>query len=208
VSFIYGLFQASFCTYMFGWHVHEKALITSLLLLALIAIEDRRYGTLGDRKSPPPLENMCFRPASKTSSFPLLHVSLTIGLSLLPCVPCPPARLYFLLSVAGHASLFPLFPPLGPETCTKLLLHLSGSLTTYLALNYTTGYTLGWMEWLYCLGLGGLFVFADIVHPVWFAARLPFLANLAMSAYCLKGTGLCFLESYRLLQSPPKVKTE
>lgn len=110
--------------------------------------------------------------------------------------------------MAGHASLFPLFPPLGPETCTKLLLHLSGSLTTYLALNYTTGYTLGWMEWLYCLGLGGLFVFADIIHPVWLAARLPFLANLAMSAYCLKGTGLCFLESYRLLQSPPKVKTE
>lgn len=44
MSLVYGLFQSSLCAYMFGWHVHEKALIVSLVLLALVAVEHPRYG--------------------------------------------------------------------------------------------------------------------------------------------------------------------
>jgi hypothetical protein len=43
-SFVYAAFQVSFCAYMFGWHVHEKAILTSILLLTPLALEDEQHG--------------------------------------------------------------------------------------------------------------------------------------------------------------------
>lgn len=122
--------------------------------------------------------------------------------------PPPPARLYLWLSVVGHASLFPLFPPLSPETPTKLALFLLGSASTYTALHATTGLTLGPLEWAYALGLGLMVVFTEVVHPVWVVGRLPFLARLASSSYCVLGVAICFLQSYRLLGPQAKLKGE
>ncbi|KAF2144129.1 glycosyltransferase family 57 protein [Aplosporella prunicola CBS 121167] len=65
-SFIGGVTLCGYASFLFGWHVHEKAILTVIIPFSLIALKDRRY--LG-----------AFRPlavAGHVSLFPLLFTAM------------------------------------------------------------------------------------------------------------------------------------
>ena len=153
-SFLPALNYCLLCSFMLGWHVHEKALLMVVLPLSLSAAESARD-----------------------------------------------ARLFLLMSVVCHFSLFPLLhePREGP---TKLLLLLLHAALSYGALHVVTlwsqrqrgvertGVRLGPGAWVLFGALCLVYLFEAVVHPLLFREpgsgrlRLPFLPLLLYSVVC------------------------
>ncbi|KAK4002893.1 Dolichyl pyrophosphate Glc1Man9GlcNAc2 alpha-1,3-glucosyltransferase [Daphnia magna] len=146
--FIRAIVLCAFASFLFGWHVHEKAIlivITPLTLLAVSSQED--------------------------------------------------CRLFMLLSITGHVSLFPLlFTPF--ENVLKIVVVLTYSLASYSflsALHYdpkSKGTLLKFRSWerFFLYGLGFVALFESCIHSmVDPSGRLPFLPLMIMSVYCAVG---------------------
>ncbi|XP_046648135.1 probable dolichyl pyrophosphate Glc1Man9GlcNAc2 alpha-1,3-glucosyltransferase [Daphnia pulicaria] len=146
--FVRAIVLCAFASFLFGWHVHEKAIlivITPLTLLAVSSHDD--------------------------------------------------CRLFLLLSMTGHVSLFPLlFTPF--ENVSKIFLVLTYSLASYSflsALHYdpkSKSTLVKFRSWerLFLYGLVAVALFESFIHSmVDPSGKLPFLPLLIMSVYCAVG---------------------
>ncbi|XP_075094921.1 dolichyl pyrophosphate Glc1Man9GlcNAc2 alpha-1,3-glucosyltransferase-like isoform X1 [Nicotiana tabacum] len=145
------------CGFMFGWHVHEKASLHFVIPLAIIALKS--------------VED---------------------------------AKHYFYLSIVSCYSLFPLLFEAQEYPIKFLLLLLHASLmwigfsshfatTTRKAVESEqtryekTRFVIGRFGKLYLLGLLAVEIYGQLVHPILFTERLPFLPLMLISIYCAFG---------------------
>eukprot|EP01133_Synstelium_polycarpum_P011616 gene11616-13560_t len=57
------------------------------------------------------------------------------------------------------------------------------------------GFTLNWLETLYLFGLVPLELFNVVIHPIYLATRLPFIALMLTSLYCAIGVHYCYIRT-------------
>lgn len=136
LDFVRSLVICSLTAFLFGWHVHEKAILMPIIPLCVLAV-------LFDHD----------------------------------------AKMFFLLSVTGYFSLFPLLPP-GLETLIKfcfLAIHV-----TY-CLGYLPGISqkINRFELVYILGLIPVSLITESLPSLF--PHLVFLPLLITSAYCALG---------------------
>uniref|UniRef100_A0A8C1MHJ2 Alpha-1,3-glucosyltransferase n=1 Tax=Cyprinus carpio TaxID=7962 RepID=A0A8C1MHJ2_CYPCA len=155
-------------SFMFGWHVHEKAILMAILPLSLLAVESRED-----------------------------------------------ARIFLILSITGHYSLFPLLFTTQelPIKILLLLLFTIFSLTSLKTLFRSGGALLNPLEATYLLGLIPLELICEFVYPltVW-QKTFPFLPLMLTSIYCALGVTYAFIRLYISLltcsDSTKKIKTQ
>ncbi|KTG47708.1 hypothetical protein cypCar_00001609 [Cyprinus carpio] len=155
-------------SFMFGWHVHEKAILMAILPLSLLAVESRED-----------------------------------------------ARIFLILSITGHYSLFPLLFTTQelPIKILLLLLFTIFSLTSLKTLFRKGGALLNPLEATYLLGLIPLELICEFVYPltVW-QKTFPFLPLMLTSIYCALGVTYAFIRLYISLltcsDSTKKIKTQ
>uniref|UniRef100_A0A671KI93 Alpha-1,3-glucosyltransferase n=2 Tax=Sinocyclocheilus anshuiensis TaxID=1608454 RepID=A0A671KI93_9TELE len=139
-------------SFMFGWHVHEKAILMAILPLSLLAVESRED-----------------------------------------------ARIFLMLSVTGHYSLFPLLFTTQelPIKIFLMLLFTIFSLTSLKMLFRKGGALLNPLEATYLLGLIPLELICEFVYPltVW-QKTFPFLPLMLTSVYCALGVTYAFIRLY------------
>nr|CAG4649365.1 EOG090X06YP [Scapholeberis mucronata] len=148
LAFIRAIVMCAFASFLFGWHVHEKAILIVIIPLTLLAASSHQD-----------------------------------------------CRLFLLLSITGHVSLFPLlFTPF--ENVTKVVLVLAYSLASYsflAALHYdakSKNTLVKFRPWerAYLYGLVVVALFECCLHSLVDPSnRLPFLPLLVMSVYCAVG---------------------
>jgi len=161
------LAHAALSAFVFGWHTHEKAILVALLPLGLVA----PHG------------------ASE-------------------------ARLFLRLSALGIFALFPLFTH-PRETPTKALLYLSFMrLAWSLLAEQPEQPSVGdgpksktrsphkkqfivpcALDWCFMGTLVAVFLFSEVVHPLFFQNRYEFLPLMLTSVVCAAGVFLCWVES-------------
>lgn len=147
------------CGFMFGWHVHEKASLHFTIPLGIIAMD-----SLDD------------------------------------------ARHYFLLSIVSCYSMFPLLfePQEYPIKVLLLAIHTTLMWAGFSS-HFSTGTApepnkkngakdsnkekgwIGGFELCYLLGIVGVEVWGQFLHPYIFGTRLPFLPLMLVSIYCAFG---------------------
>uniref|UniRef100_A0A8C1X9S1 Alpha-1,3-glucosyltransferase n=1 Tax=Cyprinus carpio TaxID=7962 RepID=A0A8C1X9S1_CYPCA len=155
-------------SFMFGWHVHEKAILMAILPLSLLAVESRED-----------------------------------------------ARIFLILSITGHYSLFPLLFTTQelPIKIFLMLLFTIFSLTSLKTLFRSGGALLNPLEATYLLGLIPLELICEFVYPltVW-QKTFPFLPLMLTSVYCALGVTYAFIRLYISLltcsDSTKKIKTQ
>lgn len=154
--FVRVMILCAFAFYLFGWHVHEKAVLIMIIPFTLIMLET---------------------PEEK--------------------------KLFFLLSTAGHFSLFPLiFTP--AEAPIKILYFIAFTFATYrfLSTNSSTSSAtekplLNSMEKAYVAGIGIVQFYVGIGHGLLgLNDALPFLPLMIISCYCSVGIMYVWIRFY------------
>ncbi|XP_023289919.1 probable dolichyl pyrophosphate Glc1Man9GlcNAc2 alpha-1,3-glucosyltransferase isoform X2 [Orussus abietinus] len=130
----------SLSSFLFGWHVHEKAILTAIIPLCCLAVTEKTE-----------------------------------------------AKVFMILSSAGHTALLPL---LYPENLTplKLLLSMTYMTVAFLTLSHQFGKPLlNKKQQLYITVLPLITVYETIIHKLIFRENLPFLPLALTSIYCAAG---------------------
>ncbi|KRZ10637.1 putative dolichyl pyrophosphate Glc1Man9GlcNAc2 alpha-1,3-glucosyltransferase [Trichinella zimbabwensis] len=139
----------AFSSFLFGWHVHEKAVLTVIIPLTILAVRDGRY-----------------------------------------------AKVFFLFSVFGHYSLFPLlFRPF--ETVLKYCTFLLYTIFTYLTMIHVheSSSRLPFMslfETAYLMGICIVECFRYVAPVFPTLNNLSFLPLMVQSVYCAFGIFYCW----------------
>ncbi|XP_066444351.1 dolichyl pyrophosphate Glc1Man9GlcNAc2 alpha-1,3-glucosyltransferase [Eleutherodactylus coqui] len=151
-GFLRCLILCALSSFMFGWHVHEKAILLAILPLSVLAVSGVKD-----------------------------------------------AGIYFILTTAGHFSLFPLlFTP--EELPIKILLMAIFTVFSFHSLTVLfrkEGRLLNGMEALYVCGLIPMELLCEIIYPLtsW-QQRLPFIPLLLTSVYCALGIAYSWIRLY------------
>lgn len=97
------------------------------------------------------------------------------------------ARIYIILSGAGHAALLPLLytDNLTPLKILLICIHITASFLTF-SRKFDAGLLYSY-EYLYVINLPVLTVYETIVHKLIFHEKLPFLPLALTSIYCAVG---------------------
>ena len=97
------------------------------------------------------------------------------------------ARIYIILSCAGHAALLPLLymDNLTPLKILLISVHITASFLTFFR-KFDAGLLYSY-EYLYIINLPVLTVYETIVHKLIFHDKLPFLPLALTSIYCAVG---------------------
>ncbi|XP_015595086.1 probable dolichyl pyrophosphate Glc1Man9GlcNAc2 alpha-1,3-glucosyltransferase [Cephus cinctus] len=147
--FVRCLILCGLSSFMFGWHVHEKAILTAILPLCTLAVVDKQD-----------------------------------------------ARVFIILSSAGHTGLLPLLYPT-ELTPLKLLLSLVYMMLAGIILTHKFHNSLlKKYEWLYVGILPFVTFYESVLHKLIFTDRLPFLPLAFTSMYCAIGVTYCWLLYY------------
>ena len=166
LSFAHAVVYCQLCSFMLGYHVHEKAILMAIIPAGMLAAD-----SVAD------------------------------------------ARVYLIMSIVGHVSLFPLLFEVR-EVPLKFILSLLHIMLAYVSLDRyhrgeqsamrirQTGIVFSFFETLYFVGLGALVIFVECVHPIAFRTadgklKMPFLPLLLLSTYCTLGLAYAWLLSYR-----------
>nr|CAG4647935.1 EOG090X06YP [Moina brachiata] len=168
--FVRAIVLCAFASFIFGWHVHEKAILMVIIPYSLLAILNPHD-----------------------------------------------ARLFLILSITGHVSLFPLlFTPF--ENVIKVVVIAGFSIASYsflAALHYdekakVTLVNFKSWEKIYLAGLVFVGLFESCLHSFFDPlGHLPFLPLLIMSVYCSVGILYVWvLLSFATLKSPKKSKVK
>ncbi|PKA58878.1 putative dolichyl pyrophosphate Glc1Man9GlcNAc2 alpha-1,3-glucosyltransferase [Apostasia shenzhenica] len=158
------------CSFMFGWHVHEKASLHITIPLGIIAtnsMEDARHYFLLSIVS-------CY------SMFPLLFESQEYPIKVLLLAT------YSILMWAGFSSHFRRSG--APEAAKKKNAKSSGSQHVLI----------GPFASCYLLGLVFTEIWGQFMHPYIFGSRFPFLPLMLVSLYC--GIGMMYSWIWQLRQ--------
>jgi alpha-1,3-glucosyltransferase len=127
------------------------------------------------------------------------------------------ARVYLMMSIVGHVSLFPLLFEVR-ELPLKFILSMLHIMLAYVSLDRyhrgeqsamrirQKGIVFSTLETLYFAGLGALVVFVEFLHPILFRSadgtlKMPFLPLLLLSIYCTGGLAYAWLLSYQQFTS-------
>ncbi|KAK1123389.1 hypothetical protein K0M31_008099 [Melipona bicolor] len=139
-QFVRCLVLCALCSFIFGWHVHEKAILTAIIPLCVLAATNKND-----------------------------------------------ARIYIILSSAGHAALLPLLymDNLTPLKILLISVHMIASFLTF-SRKFDAGLLYSY-EYLYVINLPVLTVYETIVHKLIFHEKLPFLPLAFISIYCAVG---------------------
>jgi len=156
MRFVRVLVLCGFAFFLFGWHVHEKAVLVMILPFTLVALETRE-----DK------------------------------------------RLFFLLSAAGHFSLFPLIFTLA-EAPIKILYYVGFTFASYrfLSTNILPSSSsdkplLTLVEKAYVAGFGVVQAYVGFGHGLLgLSDALPFLPLMIMSCYCSVGIMYVWIRLY------------
>lgn len=106
------------------------------------------------------------------------------------------ARIFIILSSAGHTALLPLLYP-NNLFSLKLLLLLTYMLLSILILtNQHVRPLLRLHEWLYIIPLPLITFYEVILHKLLFGSGLPFLPLALTSIYCAIGVTYCWILYY------------
>ncbi|XP_017791110.1 PREDICTED: probable dolichyl pyrophosphate Glc1Man9GlcNAc2 alpha-1,3-glucosyltransferase [Habropoda laboriosa] len=139
-QFIRCLTLCALSSFVFGWHVHEKAILTAIVPLCVLAVIDRND-----------------------------------------------ARIFLILSSAGHTALLPLLYPsnLTPLKILLLLVYMIASILV-LTRNFKQ-HLLYSYEYIYVIVLPALTIYETILHKLILGDKLPFLPTAITSVYCAIG---------------------
>lgn len=122
---------------------------------------------------------------------------MIITFSVLAATNKKDARIFIILSSAGHTALLPLLYP-SNLLSLKLLLLLTYMLSSILVLiNQHVRPLLRLHEWLYIIPLP-LITFYEVLHKLLFGNELPFLPLAFTSTYCAIGITYCWILYYYL----------
>ena len=139
-QFVRSLILCALCSFIFGWHVHEKAILTAIIPLCVLAVTDKND-----------------------------------------------ARIFLILSSAGHTALLPLLYPTN-LTPLKILLLLTYMVASFLTLSRKFKQQLLYFhEYIYVIILPILTVYETVLHKLIFGDKLPFLPLAITSIYCATG---------------------
>ncbi|XP_076300343.1 ALG6/ALG8 family glucosyltransferase xit isoform X1 [Lasioglossum baleicum] len=148
-QFVRCLVICALCSFMFGWHVHEKAILTAIIPLCVLAVIDKND-----------------------------------------------ARIFLILSSAGHTALLPLLHP-NNLTPLKILMLLTSMVASFLAMSRKFKQRLLYYhETIYVVILPFLTVYQTVLHKSIFGNALPFLPQAITSIYCAVGVSYCWLLYY------------
>ncbi|CAK9818052.1 Probable dolichyl pyrophosphate Glc1Man9GlcNAc2 alpha-1,3-glucosyltransferase [Anthophora plagiata] len=139
-QFVRCLTLCALSSFVFGWHVHEKAILTAIVPLCVLAVIDRND-----------------------------------------------ARVFLLLSSAGHTALLPLLYPSNLVPLKILLLLVYMIVSILLLTRNFKEYLLYSHEYVYVTILPVLTVYETIFHKLIFGDKLPFLPLAITSVYCAIG---------------------
>lgn len=173
-NFLRTIVLSALTSFIFGWHVHEKAILMTIIPL--------RY----ERK------------ISSQRLFIYLYFSV------LAVIESGDARIFLLLSTVGHYSLFPLLYPSNLLLIKVLLLTLHSAYAFHslskiypLAVCKYSFPMLSVPESLLVLGLVPLFFYENVIHKLCgFDNRWPFLPLMMTSVYCSIGVIYCWIKYY------------
>lgn len=148
-NFIRCIVLCALSSFMFGWHVHEKAILTAVMPLCVLAAINKED-----------------------------------------------ARIFIILSSAGHTALLPLLYP-NNLFSLKLLLLLTYMLSSILVLTKQhLRPLLRLHEWLYIIPLPLITFYEVVLHKLLFSDKLPFLPLAFTSIYCAIGITYCWILYY------------
>ncbi|XP_031783233.1 probable dolichyl pyrophosphate Glc1Man9GlcNAc2 alpha-1,3-glucosyltransferase [Nasonia vitripennis] len=136
-------------SFMFGWHVHEKAVLTAIIPLCILATTEAKD-----------------------------------------------ARIFLLLSSAGHTALFPLLYPIELTPLKLILWFAYLSATVLLVKNQFDSNLLKSHEWIYVSFLPVVTIYETVVHKIIFGDRLPFLPLALTSIFCALGVTYSYIIYY------------
>lgn len=174
LHFLRCLVLCALTSFLFGWHVHEKA-----ILMAIIPL---RWGFV-----------LCE-----------LNFYKCFLCSVLSVAEVGDAKVFVLLCTLGHYSLFPLLFPTSLLSIKVLLLVLHSTYIFYcLSSMYPLQICkynlplLNMLESLYLCGFGPLFVYDNFIHHLLgLSDILPFLPLMLTSIYCSVGVIYCWFKYY------------
>jgi alpha-1,3-glucosyltransferase len=156
-NFLRCIVLCALSSFLFGWHVHEKAILMAIIPLSILAVMD-----MND------------------------------------------AKIFLLLGVVGHYSLFPLLFPTSLLLIKVLLLilystysfHSLSKIYPFTFCNYSFPLLNLW-ESVYILGLSVIFLYENVVHHVLgMSDKLPYLPLLLTSLYCSVGILYAWVQFY------------
>ncbi|XP_033364751.1 probable dolichyl pyrophosphate Glc1Man9GlcNAc2 alpha-1,3-glucosyltransferase isoform X3 [Bombus vosnesenskii] len=157
-QFVRCLVLCVLCSFMFGWHVHEKAILTAIIPLCVLAATDKND-----------------------------------------------ARIYLILSSAGHTALLPLLYPsnLIPLKILVLLVFMSAGFLVF-SRKFNVNF-LYFYEYIYVINLPVLTVYETIIHKLIFGEKLPFLPLALTSLYCAIGVTYSWVVYYYMFLRYSKI---
>ncbi|XP_060830328.1 probable dolichyl pyrophosphate Glc1Man9GlcNAc2 alpha-1,3-glucosyltransferase isoform X3 [Bombus pascuorum] len=157
-QFVRCLVLCVLCSFMFGWHVHEKAILTAIIPLCVLAATDKND-----------------------------------------------ARIYLILSSAGHTALLPLLYPsnLTPLKIFVLLVFMTAGFLAF-SRKFNVNF-LYFYEYIYVINLPVLTVYETIIHKLIFGEKLPFLPLALTSLYCAIGVTYSWVVYYYMFLRYSKI---
>ncbi|XP_076397185.1 ALG6/ALG8 family glucosyltransferase xit isoform X1 [Megachile rotundata] len=149
-QFMRSLILCALCSFLFGWHVHEKAILTAIIPLCVLAVTNKKD-----------------------------------------------ARIFLILSSAGHTALLPLLYPTNLIPL-KILLLLTYMVISFLTLSIKFKQLLYFHEYIYIANLPMLTVYETLLHKLIFGNKLPFLPLALTSIYCAIGVFYSWILYYSM----------
>uniref|UniRef100_A0A2P2IVY9 Alpha-1,3-glucosyltransferase n=1 Tax=Rhizophora mucronata TaxID=61149 RepID=A0A2P2IVY9_RHIMU len=159
------------CGFMFGWHVHEKASLHFVILLAMVAVnslEDARHFFLLSIVS-------CY------SLFPLLYEVQEYPIKVLLLI------LHSLLMWCIFSVRFTKKTASNPNASAKKQgeqVQLQG---VFDAIDGKGRFRIGWVEKFYLFGILVVELWGQLLHPYFLGDMYPFIPLLLISIYCALG---------------------
>lgn len=155
------------CGFLFGWHVHEKALLHFVIPLAIVAVNSMNDAS----------HYFLLSTVSCYSLFPLLFEAreypIKVMLLLLHCV----------VMWIGFRSLFSGSAIANSDKHSERRSDKSRSD----AISEKGKLEIGWISKSYLLGVMGVEVWGQFLHPLIHGDNLPFLPLMSVSVYCAFG---------------------
>ncbi|KAL8542602.1 hypothetical protein ACS0TY_003473 [Phlomoides rotata] len=160
------------CGFLFGWHVHEKASLHFVIPLALTslksAVDAQHYFFLSI--------------VSCYSLFPLLFEAQEYPIKVVFLL------LHTVIMFLGFSSHFP-----GTTAATETIVQERDGKPPE-----PPSFRIGWLGKSYLLGLLAVEIWGQLLHPLIFGDRLPFLPLMMISIYC--GLGMVYSWIWQLTQ--------
>lgn len=173
ISFIRCVVICGLSSFMFGYHVHEKAILTAII--ALRWLFSYRFTFL---------------------QFNEFLIQFSSFSSVLSVINKNDARVFIILSLTGSAGLFPLLYPKDLLLLKLLFFTFYAICTSTLLIQRFKKNILFLHEWLYIAGLPLIIVYESVLHEFLFNKNLPFLPLAITSLYCSLGVTYSFFLYY------------